>query len=268
MSGRRERIPLVPAWVWLLALACAPLLLINCSVAFFGSTLVFPLSPFALKEKSHALGQYFQHRAFCVFTGHDDMRMVVDAAARRRHVEPALLHAVIGVESGYRPHRISPAGAMGPAQLIAGTAEMLGVDDPYDPQAGVDGGARYLREMLDRFKGDRRLAVAAYNAGPGAVVGGRVPQNGETEDYVEKVMRAYRENKAKEPAPPPAQPPAMIAKQAPPHSPTVKPAPTRKKPVLVAKPGPAPRTPEREPATKPKLKRQVLRDAAAGSAGD
>jgi hypothetical protein len=208
---------------------------VNCAVAFFGNTVVFPLDPFFLREKSVALRRYFTHRAICVFTGHDDMKDIVQAAALRRRVEPALLHAVIEVESRYGPHRISPAGAMGAAQLIAPTARMLGVDDPFDPNEGVDGGARYLREMLDRFKGDRALAVAAYNAGPGAVVGGRVPENGETEFYVKRVMAAYRANKAKEP--PPAAP-AVVQKPATPKPPepvAKKVAPPEKKTATAAK---------------------------------
>jgi soluble lytic murein transglycosylase-like protein len=78
---------------------------------------------------------------------------------------------------------------MGPGQLMPGTARMLGVEDPFEPGPAVDGSARYLAEQLARFD-DVRLAVAAYNAGPGAV-NGQVPRNGETEFYVAKVMAAY-----------------------------------------------------------------------------
>jgi len=80
---------------------------------------------------------------------------------------------------------------MGPAQLTPDTARHLGVTDPFDPASGIDGSARYLAAQLHSFH-DVKLAVAAYNAGPGAIVGRTIPKNGETEHYVRKVMAAYR----------------------------------------------------------------------------
>jgi soluble lytic murein transglycosylase-like protein len=97
------------------------------------------------------------------------------------------MRAIVTVESGNHAHRISFAGAMGPAQLMPGTAALLGVSDPFDPSQAIDGGARYLAQQLRRT-GRVDLAVAAYNAGPGAV-NGSVPRNGETELYVAKVMK-------------------------------------------------------------------------------
>lgn len=173
----------------LVVLACAPLLAINGSVAFFGSSVVFPLSPFFLEEKVTALRTYATHRPFCALSGHGDLEALAAQAERRHGLPKGLLWAIVQTESGARPHRISFAGAMGPAQLMPGTAALLGVDDPFDPKQAIDAGARYLKQQLDRFS-DVRLAVAAYNAGPGAVRGA-VPQNGETEHYVAKVMRAY-----------------------------------------------------------------------------
>src|SRR5262249_40371613 len=93
-------------------------------------------------------------------------------------------------ESSGSPHRISPTGAMGLAQLVPSTAKSLGVDDPFDSEAAVEGGARYLGDLLGQFR-DVRLAVAAYNAGPGAIVGRAIPRNGETALYVPRVMAAY-----------------------------------------------------------------------------
>lgn len=165
---------------------------LNLTVAFLGDTIVFPLSPFHVRSKLHALGKYAAHRPFCLFSGHDDLPAHVAAAARKHRLPAALLAAVVEAESGSRAHRISFAGAMGPAQLVPSTARMLGVRDPFDPAEAIDGGARYLKELLVRFKGDERLAVAAYNAGPGNVIGGRVPQNGETEHYVRRVMALRR----------------------------------------------------------------------------
>ena len=100
-----------------------------------------------------------------------------------------LLGAIVQVESGGQPHRISAAGAMGPMQLIPPTARALGVSDPFDPEESLDGAARYLHTQLATFH-SIRLAAAAYNAGPGAIVGHRVPQNGQTEIYVDRVMHA------------------------------------------------------------------------------
>lgn len=173
----------------LVVLACTPLLAINGAVAFFGSSAVFPLSPFFLNEKTDALSRYAQHRARCVLVGHPSIETVVERAERRHKLPRGLMQAIVTVESGARPHRISFAGAMGPAQLMPGTAVQLGVADPFDTDQAVDAGARYLRQQLDRF-GDVRLAVAAYNAGPGSVRGA-VPKNGETEIYVARVMRQY-----------------------------------------------------------------------------
>ncbi len=175
-----------------LALAAAvPLLCVNVAVAFFGNSLVFPLSPFFLREKIHALEQYAQHRARClVFRPDPPLAPVILAAERRHALPPGLLPALIEVESRTRAHRISSAGAMGPAQLTFATAALLGVEDPFEPEASVDAGARYLASHLRHFR-DLRLAVAAYNAGPGAIAEGKVPHNGETEHYVVRVMAEY-----------------------------------------------------------------------------
>ena len=106
-------------------------------------------------------------------------------AAEMRHALPlGLLEALVEVESAFQPGAISRAGAMGLSQLMPATARALGVLNPFDARANVDGGARYLRAMLDRF-GSIKLALAAYNAGPGAVLRSRgVPANSETPAYV------------------------------------------------------------------------------------
>ena len=114
-------------------------------------------------------------------------------AAELRHALPeGLLDALVAVESAYRPDVVSRAGAVGLAQLMPATARALGVLDPFDPRANIDGGARFLRAMLDRF-GSVALALAAYNAGPGAVVrAGGIPGNAETPGYVQKVLAMWR----------------------------------------------------------------------------
>ena len=114
-------------------------------------------------------------------------------AAENRHRLPlGLLDALIWTESRYNPMALSNAGAVGLTQLMPGTAGDLGVANRYDPVANIEGGARYLRQMLDRF-GTVHLAVAAYNAGPNAVARARgIPLNGETPNYVRNVLGRWR----------------------------------------------------------------------------
>jgi soluble lytic murein transglycosylase-like protein len=121
---------------------------------------------------------------------------LVTAAAQRNGIDPALLHGLIQQESGFDPSAASGAGAQGLCQLMPGTAASLGVSNPLDPAQSIEGGARYLKQQLDAFGGDPQLALAAYNAGPGAVRRyGGVPPYAETQAYVQKVMgyaNAYR----------------------------------------------------------------------------
>ena len=114
----------------------------------------------------------------------------IQRAAARYNLSPELIRAVIRAESNYQADAVSSAGAKGLMQLMPDTARELGVTNSFDIQQNIDGGARYLRQMLDRFGGDTRRALAAYNAGPAAVeqYNGDVPFS-ETRQYVQRVMR-------------------------------------------------------------------------------
>ena len=122
-----------------------------------------------------------------------DLRALAEAAARRHGLDPALVLAVVHVESGFRPDAVSPKGARGLMQLMPGTATRLGVEDSFDPEQNLDGGTRHLGDLIARYNGDVKRALAAYNAGEGAVERHRgVPPYGETRAYVRNVLRRYR----------------------------------------------------------------------------
>ncbi len=118
------------------------------------------------------------------------MAETVDRIARQNQVSPRLVHSVIQVESNYDPRAVSPKGARGLMQLIPSTARRFGVSDVFDPADNIQGGARYLKYLLELYKGDESLALAAYNAGEGAVSRyGGIPPFPETQGYVAKVRR-------------------------------------------------------------------------------
>jgi soluble lytic murein transglycosylase-like protein len=126
-----------------------------------------------------------------------DLAKLAEDASRRHGLEPALVLAVVAVESGFRPEAVSPKGAQGLMQLMPRTAAALGVQDPLDPEQNLDAGVRHLEALLKLYGGDLRRALAAYNAGEGAVERhGGVPPYRETRAYVKRVLERYRAGKA------------------------------------------------------------------------
>jgi hypothetical protein len=125
-----------------------------------------------------------------------DLRTLAVDVARRHGLDPDLVVAVVGVESGFRADAVSPKGAQGLMQLMPTTASALGVEDALDPAQNLDGGVRHLGSLLTLYGGDIVRALAAYNAGEGAVARhGGIPPYRETRAYVKKVLERYRERK-------------------------------------------------------------------------
>jgi soluble lytic murein transglycosylase-like protein len=122
----------------------------------------------------------------------DGVEKMVREAAERHHVDPALVRAVIETESNWNPSAVSRKGALGLMQLIPTTAQRFGVNDAFNPKQNVDAGVRYLRTLLERYNGNLDLALAAYNAGEGAVDRAHgIPFYRETRNYVQRVQDAY-----------------------------------------------------------------------------
>lgn len=119
-----------------------------------------------------------------------ELAPLIDSAAHLHKVEPKLLRGVIEQESGFHACAISAKGAKGLMQLMPATVDQFKVDDVFDPKQNIEAGATYLRQLLDKYKDDLKLALAAYNAGPTTVDGvGGIPDIKETRDYVEGVLR-------------------------------------------------------------------------------
>lgn len=136
------------------------------------------------------------------------LEKTVEQIAAQHDLPPELLHSVIKVESNYNPYAVSPKGALGMMQLIPSTAKRFGVGNAFNPVENIQGGAKYLRYLLDLYNGNYPLALAAYNAGEGAVAKhGGVPPYRETQDYVRLVKRQLDKKAAAKPAPAPVKEP-------------------------------------------------------------
>jgi soluble lytic murein transglycosylase-like protein len=127
-----------------------------------------------------------------VYLDRDGVEKLVREAAERHNVDPALVRAVIETESNWNPSARSRKGAVGLMQLIPSTAQRFGANDAFNPKQNVEAGVRYLKTLLERYNGNLDLALAAYNAGEGAVDrAGGIPHYRETRNYVQRVQDAY-----------------------------------------------------------------------------
>ena len=150
--------------------------------------LVEPADP-ALRPKATGLAGTEVKRRAAVYSA------LIDTVARHAELQPALLCAVIAIESAFDPRAVSPKGAQGLMQLRPATAKRYGVRRPFDPAENIRGGAGYLKDLLKRYGNDLELALAAYNAGEDAVDrhGGTIPPFAETQAYVPAVLTLYRD---------------------------------------------------------------------------
>lgn len=168
--------------------AIAGVLLTGALLACCGTLQAAEASPYRLQVASNAFRLQLPDR-----TDHLPYAELVRAAAERHQLEPALLHAVIAQESGYQTGAVSGAGAQGLMQLMPATAARFGVRDSHAPAQNIEAGARYLRLLLNRYQQNLDLALAAYNAGEGAVDahGRNIPPYAETRRYVPRVKDRY-----------------------------------------------------------------------------
>ena len=152
-------------------------------------TLVWRSGKSSSKKGGYSLAKMKENRS--------KLTPLIEKVAKEMRLHPGLLHAMVRVESAYNPKAVSKKGAQGLMQLMPATANRYGVLDSYDPKQNLEGGARYLRDLLQEFEYDIKLALAAYNAGENAVkrYGNAIPPFPETMDYVDKVLGEYERNR-------------------------------------------------------------------------
>jgi hypothetical protein len=182
-SALGTALPGLPAWTWL-ALASG--------LSATGTPAPDALGQTKPAEQTGATGSGAQPAGTAHLGEDGSVAGLVAQAAARYGVPAGLVMSVIAQESGFRPDAQSPAGAQGLMQLMPDTARMLGVTDPFNPAQNIDGGVRYLAQLLARYGGDVSLALAAYNAGPAAVDRyGGIPPYPETVQYVQSVLSRW-----------------------------------------------------------------------------
>lgn len=143
-----------------------------------------------IKKRQQKLTQFKPKATYTV--SRQELEKIVEEKSLLYGVDPKLIKEMIREESGWNPYAVSPKGAMGVMQLMPQTAILMGVKDPFDPVQNIDGGIRYMKYLLERFKGNFHLALAAYNAGPSLVESlGRIPNIPETQNYVRKITLRY-----------------------------------------------------------------------------
>jgi soluble lytic murein transglycosylase-like protein len=126
-------------------------------------------------------------------TGNPQVDAYIVESAKRHNLDPVLIYATMHQESSFKPRALSPKGASGLMQLMPGTAVRMGVKNIWDPKQNIEGGAKYLRLLMDMFNNDVALALAGYNAGEGAVMkyGNTIPPYNETQEYVRRITMRY-----------------------------------------------------------------------------
>jgi soluble lytic murein transglycosylase-like protein len=151
------------------------------------------IEPSKSKRLVHLTSQIINPSLGGFTTGNSDVDNYIVESGKRNSVDPLLLYSIMHQESSFKARAMSYKGARGLMQLMPGTASRFGVSNIWDPKQNIEGGARYMRFLLDMFDGDVRLALAGYNAGEGAVMkyGNQVPPYSETREYVRRIGNRY-----------------------------------------------------------------------------
>lgn len=154
-----------------------------------------------MSSQSQKTSNDIQNKAFSASYGskklsNDELDPIIEKYAAKNNLDSAFVKALIKQESGFQPTVKSHCGAMGLMQLMPSTAASLGVDNAFDPEQNIEGGTKYLKGLMDRYQGNKELALAAYNAGSGAVQKyGGIPPYAETQNYVKNVLKNYQNYK-------------------------------------------------------------------------
>ena len=161
----------------------------NSSTVKFGDLLVKPTKQVNANIYTQQVSQQANNTPI---SPKEKIKNIISFAAKKHGVDEKLVNALVQQESGFNPNAKSKVGAMGLMQLMPATAKGLGVTNPMDPEQNVEGGVKYLKSMLDKYNGNIILALAAYNAGPGAVDKyDGVPPYKETQNYVKSILANY-----------------------------------------------------------------------------